>query len=883
MTPPRLASLLLRVLLPERWRESIIGDLDEEWHLSRSRSHYWNLALRSLAACWLARLREPTRHPAVRVPEGDNAMQSLLKDVRYGIRLMWRNPGFTMAAVTTLALGIGANSAIFSIVNVLSLKPLPYHDPSRVAFVLGWNIDDNARRFSLRHADFLDLQRQARSFEALSAYTYVSANLTGGDIPDRVQAYRVTTNTFALLGVPAARGRAFDDTDRLSGRQDVVVISHALWQRRFGGDPAIVGRTIVVNGLASEIIGVMPPGFEYPVFNFKGDLWLPWQMRESERGQAEARGSLTVTARLREGATYAQAQSEVDVLMRGFAERYPESNRGFGARLVEMGRLDDEMAGPAVIILLVTVAMVLLLACANVANLLLARGASRQRELAVRAAIGASRLRIGRQLIVEGALLAVGGGTLGIAVAYVALDALRAALPDVVVTTQPNIDEMGVDLTTLAFTLIVSLLTSVVFGVLPAWRASRGHFEDALKESAPAGGSRGARRLRSTLVVGEVALAMILLIVAGLLARSYSGLNRISPGFEPAGVMTMAMTLPDYKYHDDGQRRQFYEEVIDRAAALPGVDAVGLVNVLPFSTYDRGTRLTIDGAPAPEPGREPSASYRIASAGYFDALRIPIVNGRLFDTRDGPDGSPVAIVNRQLAHRYFNGAAPIGRRIRLGSADAPWRTIIGVIGDVHHSQLSQAPDAEIYVPLSQAPAPMMMLAVRTPLRAADLTAPLRKVVGDIDPAQPVFHVKTLDTLVDESLAPQRMSAALVMLFGALALLLAAVGIYGVVSYGVSRQTREFGVRLALGATPRDLLRQVLRGGGLLIALGVMIGAAAAAGTSQLLTRLLFGVSAIDPLTYAGAALVLGAVGVVACVIPARRASATTAIDALRAE
>jgi len=901
MMPPRLAVLLLRLLLPPSLREAIIGDLEEDFAAGspstplragrdpgsgiRKYLRFWNLTLRSIAACWTDRLRQDrARRPHYEPSHtGDHPMQSLLQDLRYGLRLMWRNPGFTIAAVATLALGIGANSAIFSIVNVLTLKPLPYHDPSRVAFVLGWDLDENDMRFNLRQADFLDLQRDATSFEQVSAYTYLSANLTGGDIPDRVQAYRVTPNTFAVLGVPAAIGRVFDASDVERDRWDVAVISHTLWQRRFGGDPSIVGRKIVVNGNPSEVIGVMPPRFEYPVFNFKGDLWLPWPMRESARGQAAASGSATVVGRLRPGISYAQAQSEIDVLMRGYADRYPDTNRGVGVRLIEMGKLDDEQAGPAVMILLVTVAMVLLLACANVANLLLARGASRQRELAVRAAIGASRLRIGRQLLLEGVLLAIGGGVLGIVIAFVALDALRASLPEAILTTVPNVNEVGVDATTLVYTLLISLLTSVVFGVLPAWRASRDRFEDALKESASTGGSRGARRLRSALVVAEVALATVLLVTAGLLVRSYSGLNRVSPGFEPSGVMTMAMTLPEYKYADGVARRQFYDELLSSVEGLPAVSAVGLVNVLPFSTYDRGTRITIDGAPAPEPGREPSAGLRIASARYHEAMGIPLVEGRFFGGSDTPDSAPVAIVNRLAARRYFDGRSPLGRRVRLGSADAPWLTIVGVIGDVRHWALTQDAQPEIYLPMSQTTPSMMMLAARTMLRPEDLTAPIRAAIHAIDPTQPVYHVKTLATLVSDSAGAQRMSATMVALFGALALVLAAIGIYGVVSYGVSQQTREFGVRLALGATPADLLRQVLRNGGGLIGLGVTVGVGAAFGASRLLASALVGITATDPLTYASVAVLLAATGLLACAVPAWRASTTRPVNALRAE
>ncbi len=886
MTPPRLASWLLRVLLPRDLRDPIAGDLEEEWRDSPhpSRRRYWSLALRSIVICWADRLRldqtrdDPDRHAAT----GDSPMQSLLQDFRYGIRLMWRSPGFTAAAVITLALGIGANAAIFSIVNVLTLKPLPYQDPSRVAFVLGWDVEEAEIRFNLRAADLIDLQQQATSFEALSAYTYISANLTGGDIPDRVQAYRVTPNTFSLLGVAAAMGRTFGDTDAQGGRDAVAVISHGLWQRRFGGDAAIVGRTITVNGEPREVIGVMPPRFEYPVFNFKGDLWIPWLMNDAVRGGEGATAGATVVGRLRAGVEYAQAQSEADVLMAALASQHPDTNRGLGARVVEMGKLDDEQAGPAIAILMATVLMVLVLACANVANLLLARGVSRYRELAVRAAIGASRLRIGRQLLIEGVLLSLAGGLCGVLLSKLALDGIRASLPDVMLTTVPNIDQLGVDRATFGYALTIALLTSVIFGVLPAWRASRDRFEGALKESAAVGGSRGTRRLRSTLVIAEVALATLLLVGAGLLVQSYGSLQRVNPGFDPSGVMTVAMTLPEYKYADPEARRRFFEELTERVEQLPGVSSAGLVNVLPFSTYNRGTRIVVEGAPAPEPGREPSAAYRVASTRYHQALGIPLVAGRLFDGTERPDGDRIVIVNQTLARRHFGDAA-VGRRLRLGAANAPWLTIVGVVGDVRHDALTEAPDPEVYLPMAQAPPGMMMLAARTILRPEELTASIRAAVLAVDPEQPIYHVKSLESLVGESTIPAQTSAQLVASFSALALVLAAIGIYGVVAYSVSQQTREFGVRMALGATPRNVMLQVLRHGGVLVGAGIAVGLTAAMALSQLLGGVLIGVSPADPSTYAGVVLVLAIIGLAACALPALRAGRTQPVTALRAD
>ncbi len=810
-------------------------------------------------------------------------MQSVLQDLKYAWRLLWRSPAFTAAAVVTLALGIGANSAIFSLINVLSLKPLPYREPARVAFVLGWDLEERDMRFNVRLADYVDLQQQSRCFDALAAYSYVSANLTGGDTPERVQAYRVTPNTFAMLGVPAALGRVFGPQDVREGHDDVLILSHGLWQRLFGGDASVLGRRVLLNGRAHEIVGVMPGRFEFPVFNFKGELWVPWSTTDAARGAQGAGESTVLVGRLRPAVPYAAAQAELDIVMGSLATQYPETNRGLGVRLIEMGRLDEEQAGPAVAIVGITAAVVLLLACANVANLLLARGVSRHRELAVRAAVGASRWRIARQLLVEALLLALLGGLAGVVLATLALNALRSALPEALLATMPNVDEIGVDRVTLGYTLALSLVTSVVFGLMPAWRASRPRVQEGLKESAAAGGSRGTRRMRSALVVAEVMLSALLLVAAGLLVRTYGALQRVDPGFTPHGVLTMTLTLPEYKYADDGARLRFAERALDRIASLPGVRSVGIVNVLPFSTYDRGTRMVVEGT-APEAGREPSVSYRVASSGYFEALRIPLVEGRSFDAGDRADGAPVALVNQTLARRFLGGAPPIGSRVRLGrDAEAPWVSIVGVVGDVHHSELTEAPDPELYVPLAQATPPMMMLAIRTETRPEDLALPVRAAIQALDAAQPVYHVKTMEQLVGDSMLPRSTSAALMMLFGALALALSAVGVYGVVAYGVSQRTREFGLRIALGATPRILLALVLRQGLGRVSAGVSLGALGALAASRLMGGMLYGVGSADPLTYASVVGLLAGTGLLACCLPAWRASRVQPVTALRME
>jgi putative ABC transport system permease protein len=888
--PPPFAEYLMRVLLPQEAFEAIAGDLEEAWHAGAlGAAQYWRLALTSIAQVHGERLRTAEgRGPFTTDPErhGDGPMRSLIQDLGYGFRLLRRAPGFTLAAVATLALGIGANTAIFSLVNILALRPLPYRDPARVAFVLAWDLERQANRFSMSLADVAELQRQTRTLQDMAAYSYWSANLTSGDVPERVQAYEVTANTFNLLGVPPLLGRALRPEDGAEGSRDVVVISHGLWERRFGGDASVVGSELQVDGRARTIVGVMPAAFEFPVFNFKGDLWAPMSFDPAAvLANRSAAPRATTLARVRGGVSYAEAQAEIDTLMRQIEEEQPVTNRALSARLLEMGKLDDEIAGTGMSIVIATAAVVLLLACANVANLLLARGAARHRELAVRAALGARRGRIVRQLLVESLLLAIAGGLAGSALAFVALEGLRSSLPEAVLMTQPNILALGIDRNTLAFALVLSLFTSLLCGLVPAWKASRPYLQEGLKESASAGGAAGTRKLRTALVVAEVALSTMLLVGATLLVRSYQNLRQVTPGFNPDGVLTLAVTLPDYRYGTEERIRQFYEEATDRIARVPSVERAAFVNVLPFSTYDRGSRFLIDGRPLPEAGREPSAGFRSITPGYFDTLHIPLLSGRAFAASDRPGSLPVGIVNREFARQNFDGQDPVGQRIKNAGSDtaAPWITVVGVVGDVHHTQLTTRPAPEVYRPFAQAPRAMMMLAARVNGDPVALAPAVRKAIQAIDPTQPVFHVKTLDALVSESLAAQTAAASLVALFSALALVLATIGTYGVVSYAVSQQTREFGVRMAFGATPGHVVRLVMRQGFLLVVVGVGLGLAGAAAVTRLLAGALYGIGPGDPLAFTGVGAVLLIVGLGACAVPAIRATRIEPVRALRME
>ena len=813
-------------------------------------------------------------------------ISTFFQDIGYGLRMMRRAPGFTAAAVLTIALGIGVNTATFGIVNVVSLMPLNYKDPERVAFVFGWSQERQERRFNLPLADAIDIGAQSRAFEAVSAYAYWSANLTGGDQPERLQAYRVTGNTFALLGAEASYGRTLTPDDGRPDAADVVVLSDGLWRRRFGGDASIVGRPITLDGVGHTVVGIMPRRFEFPIFNFKGEAWTPLKTDAKAGSTRAGSPSIVTIARLRPGVSYRAAQTDLDAVMRRLETDHPSTNRGLGGRVLEMRRLGEEAGAPLALTLMAAVGMVLLLACANVANLLLARAVGRERELAVRAAIGAGRGRLVRQLLTESLLLAAGGAVLGVGFAFWALDALRAVLPEALLTTMPNVAELGVDRTTLAFAAVMTVACAAIFGAGPAVRMVRTDLQGSLK-SGGTSASAGPRhqRLRATLMIAQVAVSLILLVAAGLLIRTFDRLQHVDAGFTPDRVVTMMMSLPEYRYGDASSHQRFFEAALGSVARVPGVASAAFVNVLPFSTYNDGTRYIVDDGTLPEPGREPGSDYRVITPDYFQTMGIPIVAGRAFDSRDRSATEPVTIVSQVFARRAFGTGDPIGKRVRLGRRDSPirWLTIVGVAGDVRHSAITEQPQPTLYRPFAQAPAERMMLAARAAGGGEALTDAVRAAIGAVDPMQPVYHVTMLSRLVDTALMPNAAAMSMMSLLGALALMLATIGIYGVVSYAVSQQTREIGVRLALGASPGDVLRLVLRRGLILVLTGAAIGVAGALGVTRFMAGVLYGVTPADAPTYLVVAAGLILVGAVACYVPARRAMRVDPVVVLRTE
>jgi len=805
-------------------------------------------------------------------------------DVRFAIRQLVKAPGFTAVAVISLALGIGVNASIFRLINVLVLQPLGYQAPDRVAFVLGWNETTQERQFSMPLVDVNDIRTQAKSFQGEDAYAYWDANLSDStERPERLQAYRVSGSTFDLLGVRPLYGRTLEPGDGASDAPDAAVLSYGLWQRRFGADPGVVGSAIRLDDRTYTVVGVMPRTFEFPVFNSKGEIWTPLKTTPL----AQARGSslsVVAIARLKDDVSYERAQAEVQAIMGRLATDHPDTNRGLGVRVVKMSQLSTEIIAPALIVLAVSVALILFLVCANVANLLLARATTRGRELAVRAALGAGRARIVRQLLTESLLLAFMGAATGLVAAFWALRALRAHLPELVLTSTPHVLDLGVDGGTLAFTIGLVVFCTVLFGMAPALRAGRLDPNDSLKQGSRGTGAPGHHRLRAALTVGEVAVSLIMLVAAGLLVRSFAQLQQVDLGFTPDHVATMTIALPDYRYPDAASYRRYVDEALARVRQLPGVRSAGFVNVLPFSTYNGGTHYTIDGEPPPAPGQEPDADYRVATPDYFNALAIPLRAGRAFGSRDRSTTALVAIVNRTLARRAFSDRTALGRRIRLGRGDsAPWRPIVGVVGDVRHSEIDERPAPEIYVPFDQAPQTMMMLAARTIGDPDALTPSIVTALAGIDASQPMYHVKSMSRLVKDAMLTSAFATSMMSFLGLLALVLATIGIYGVVSYAVNQQVREFGVRLALGAAPADVLRLVAVRGLTLVGTGVTIGLVGAAGIVRLLRRLLYGITPSDPPTFVAALGLLVAVAAVACLIPARRAMRTNPVSVLKAE
>ena len=799
-----------------------------------------------------------------------------MADLRYAMRALARAPGFTLAVVLTLALGIGANSAIFSIVHGVLLRPLPYAQPDRLVLLYGRY--PQVGRTSTSLPDFRDWRERSHSFEQMAARHNGTFVLTGEGEPERVIADRVTSNFFTTFGVKPLLGRAFlPDEDKMGGDDRVVVLSHGYWQRRFGGDPRVIGRQIQLNGNPWTVVGVAPPEFR---FHRAVDLWAPTRADTTLNRRAEF---LDVIGRLKPGVTVEQASADVAAVSHQLAEQYPETNATITSEVISLREDLVRDVRPALYAFMGAVGLVLLIACANVANLLLARAATREREVAVRVALGAGRGRLTRQLLTESIVLALLGGVAGIALASWGVAALGAMKVEML----PRQSEIGMNVPVVAYSMALALATGLLFGLAPALRLSGGPLSASLREGARGSTGGSLARLRGALVLGEVALAFVLLAGAGLLIRSFEKLTRVDLGFEPAGVLTYSVTFPVSKFREPAMLPPIYRSLLERARAIPGVRGAALSANLPMggSGY---LNYTVEGLPAREsrPDDPPDDVQPFSvTPDYFSALRIPLRRGRLIAPTDAERAPRVALVNEEFARRTFPGIDPIGRRITFGNPDdsTSWMTIVGVVGNVAQEGVTAKPYAQLYRSIEQWPRSAVLVSLRTDRDPVSLAASARAAMREVDRDLVVNDMQPLAARVDQSIARPRLSAWLLTGFSCLALVLAAVGIYGVMAYTVAQRTREIGVRMALGADPGNVKRLVVRQGMRPALLGVVVGLLAALAASRLIQTLLYGVSALDPVTFILVPLFLTGVALVATYLPARRATLVLPTVALQAE
>jgi putative ABC transport system permease protein len=809
-------------------------------------------------------------------------METHFQNMRYALRNLVKRPVFSLIIIITLALGIGANTAIFSVVDAVLLRPMPYRDSEKLVVLWARNDNQNVTQAPVSYPNIVDLKDSNHVFEHLSVVRGESFSLTDRDEPERISGVRVSTNILTLLGVTPVLGRSFMPEEQQPVRAAVAMVSYGLWQRRYSGDPRLIGQAIIIDGKSYTVLGVLPewlkqPGI--PLANLSGpEVWIPVVPTAGEQNRNFA--NMRILARLKPGISLTEAQAEVDTLGVSLEKQYPDSNTNVRFSVVGLREQITGRVSKALWVLLGVVGCVLLIACANVANLLLARATSRQSEIAVRTALGATRVQLIRELLIECLVLSLAGGLLGSVLAYLGVTLMMSLGSSGI----PRADEIRMNPEVLLFTLIVSLLTGLAFGILPALKSSCSHLTEDLKEAKKgAAGSIRHRRSLNTLVVIEIALALVLVACAGLMMRSLRSVLGVDLGFNPHDVLTFSAALPSATYKDQQQHLQFFDRALPTLQALPGVQSAAGTFRIPVAGFATAT-FTVQGKPVP-PGQAPSADYRAITIDYFRAMGIRLLKGREFTERDNADAPDAVIVNDELARRWWPGEDPIGKRLQIATESTRWREVVGVVGNARLSGLEAKVDSAIYVPFPQNSWSNALrnsfIVLRTTTNPQSLASAIRRAMRTVDPTFPVTQIRTMEEIVGDSLSQRQFNTALLTLFAVVAVALAAVGIYGVMSYTVSQRTREMGIRMALGAEQSDITKLVTLNGAKLAAFGIAVGVVAAVISSRLMSSLLFGVTATDPMTFAFTAVLLSVVTLLASYVPSRRAANTDPITALR--
>lgn len=798
-------------------------------------------------------------------------MSILMQDLRYAVRMLFKNRSFTIVALIVLTLGIGANSAIFSFVNAILLRSLPYGEPDRLVRIYSVSPGKEVRTFTSSYPDFLDWKNDNQVFEEMGAWARGSVTLTGTDNPERFDTALITPGFFSVLGVTPERGRVFTPEEDHAGSNQVVVLSNGVWQRRFGSDPNIIGKPFQLEDVTYTIVGVMPADFN---FLFPVDFWMPMSLSGQTSLEDRGRHFMSVLARLKRGVSLRQAQLDLQNIAARIEKGYPKTNQGWSNNAVMLySELTGGIRSP-LWMLFAAALLVLLIACSNVANLQLIRAASRSKEMAMRMAIGATRGRLLRQLLTESVVLAVIGGLLGLLLAIGGISLLKWSMP---ATRIPRLNEVGLDGSVVLFTVGISLLTGVIFGLSPAFRALRPDVNETLKEGGRNNTGGTSNRLRSLLVVSEIALALMLTIFAGLVIQTFKNLIAIDPGFKTENVVTMQLSLPASRYEGPPQIKDFYQRVLENIEAQPGVVAAGATNNLPLTGGGGYTKIYLEGQQDTKP-REVMTGIQIATPDYFRAMGVSFLAGRDFT----PQEESVLIVNEASAKKFWPGENPLGKRVRF-QPNADWTTVVGVVADMKSLGLTAEQKIEMFLPLGQDTFRSGFVIVRTNVGTETMVPSLRAAVLAIDKNMAIFNIRTLEKLVSDSIAQPRFNMVLLGIFAGLALILASVGIYGVMSYSVTQRTQELGVRMALGAQRRDIFSLVLKQGIILALIGVGIGLAGAIGLSKVLASVLYGISATDPITFISVAVIIVAVALIACFFPARKATKVDPLTAMRYE